>query len=197
MNELTLAELRDAQQKIIDYKKQVESIISYRDERGRKLIKPEHFLSGEIAAYKFLNSWEKRMLNGEDFLDAKALELLNDIEHLLYWSEQDFSDIETIQGYEEFSMSIWVELMTEKASDAQSDFNFELVKIAAVAEALRGTSEKENDFLHVAYEDLLDGLFMGYTYSVAHEWLMSLPREKYVEIIEGSELHKFHFHTLS
>ena len=198
MASITFREQIKAQQKIVDLKSRVEEIIGYTDSNGNRKIKPEQFLSGEVAAYKFLNSWIKRMEKGETVIDSDVIRILGDIENLVYWStEGDFLQTDTVNVYEEYSTLIWMELLSNKDIAPSIEFNAQMVAIAALSLMDKGIPDEMNHYLIYEYQDLLDGSAVGEAYSVAHEWLLSKPREWLNEFMEDTEIYRYHFNILN
>lgn len=197
MSEITFQEQTDAQQRIIDYKAEITRIISYSDKNGHRKIKPEHFLSGEVAAYKLLSSWEKRMIQGESIIDTKVLEILDDVEILIDRSTQgDFLSDEAVFDYEFASTGLWMALLSNKDLMPDCEFNRSLVALAAVIEKETGISDEDNQFLKYEGADLIDGRAIAVAYSTVHQWLMEQSQEQVVQWMEETGLHRSHFHAL-
>ena len=197
MSEITFQEQTQAQQRIVDYKAEITNIISDSDENGHRKIKPEHFLSGEVAAYKLLGSWERRMKQGETVVNSKVLEILDDVAILIDRSTQGgFATDEAVFDYEYASTGIWMELLSSK--DLMPDFEFHrsLVALAAIAEKTQGVADDDNQFLKFEGADLIDGHAMAAAYSTVHQWLMEQPQEQVTLWMEKTGLHRSHFHAL-
>lgn len=198
MDDITYKEVRENQERIVKYKREIENIIGYIDENGSRKIKPEHFLSGEVAAYKFLVSWDKRMRQGEQVITKKVIEILDTIECIIHWSSKgDFVKQETIDNYEALSTDLWIDLLEDRNNAPSYEFNSLVIAIAATSLAEKGVSDSDNDYLNYDYNDMLDGLALGEAFSIAHEWLLSKPRDIYVKLVEDTELYKFHFNLLN
>lgn len=198
MEELTFKELSEAQQDIVSYKDKISAIIGYVDESGNRKIKPEHFLSGEVAAYKLLSSWEKKMLKGEHcFIDRRVLMTLREIGWLIEFSlEGDFADSVIVSSYEDSSCVLWMELLEDKDSSTNHAINVDVIVTAAAALMFRDVPDEENDFLQSDYSDAADSEFLSYAYSVAHEWLLSLPQDIFEKMMKDTEIYRLHFHLL-
>lgn len=199
MEELSFRELRHTQQKIMDYKNLIADKIGLINDSGKRVLNPRFFLSGEVAAYKFLCYWEKKMEQGEDFIDAKVLGLMEDIKWMLYWADQDFAEEDTLIEYEGCNTSLWIDLLAGKSNEARRKIDRDIVAIAALSEFSKGKEDEEtNDFLRLEEEDFDDHISMGYAYGTAHEWLMTLEPEMverlFTEVLGESELYKLHFH---
>ena len=198
MYDISYRDIKENQERIVEYKRVIESIIGFTDENGYRKIKPEHFLSGEVAAYKFLVSWEKRMRQGEQVITKKVIEILDTIECIIHWScKGDFEKQETIDNYEALSTDIWIDLLNDKDNTPSYEFNCLVIAIAATSLAEKGVSDSDNDYLNYDYNDMLDGLALGEAFSIAHEWLLSKPRDFYTKLIQDTELYKFHFNLLN
>ena len=81
MDDISFKDIIRYQKRIVELKDIIRGIISF-DENGCRKIKPEHFLSGEVAAYKFLNSWVKRMTKGETVIDTDEIPNSVDLERI-------------------------------------------------------------------------------------------------------------------
>lgn len=197
MDDISFKDIIKYQNKIVELKDVIKDIISF-NENGCRKIKPEHFLSGEVAAYKFLNSWVKRMTKGEFIIDADVIRVLNDIDNLVYWSTKgDFSKEGIINTYEEYSTMIWMDLLSEKDIAPSIEFNAQIVAIAALSLMEKGIPDEMNHYLIYEYQDLLDGSAIGEAYSVAHEWLLSKPRYWLNQFMEDTEIYRYHFDVLN
>ena len=127
MEELSFRELRHTQQKIMDYKTLIADKIGLINDSGKRVLNPRFFLSGEVAAYKFLCYWEKKMEQGEDFIDAKVLGLMDDIKWMLYWADQDFAEEDTLIEYEGCNTSLWIDLLAGKSNEARRKIDRDIV----------------------------------------------------------------------
>ena len=198
MEEITYQQIIESQNKIIDYKQQIESLIGYVDVDGSRKIKPECFLSGEVAAYKFLVSWIKEMKQGEQVITKKVIRILDTIDKLIYWgNRENFNEQETKDNYEALSCDIWIDLLEDKDNAPSIEFNNLILVFAAMSLSDKGIPDEQNDYLNYSNADLLDGLALGEAYSVAHDWLLSLPRESFLKLMKSTELYRFHFHLLN
>ena len=198
MTDIPYRKVIEYQNRIVELKETIETVISYVDDDGCRKIKPEHFLSGEIAAYKFLSSWVKRMIKGETVIDAEVIRVIGDIENLLYWSKGgDFSDQEAIIEYEVLNTILWIDLLSNKELAPSFEFNNIIVGLAAISLMEKGVPDEMNHYMIYDYEDLLDGSAIGEAYSVAHEWILSKPRELLLELMNKTEIHRFHFNILN
>lgn len=184
------------QEKIASFKDQLREKISYLDECGNRKLNSYYFLSAEVAAYKLLNSWNKRMLRGEDIIDDEVRYLLSLIEALLNEEYEDYSEYEA-----EISMPLWYRLISGAEGDSYIEFNKEVFIVASMAEMSKGTDLNDTLAATINYFDLEDPNIVSYAYSLAHDFLISMDSEAFETFakrgfgkdLSKGELYKFHF----
>lgn len=189
-------ELKKAQERIATLEKQLKEKISFIDENGNRKLNPYYFLSAEVAAYKLISSWVKKMQRWEDFIDDDVLQLLELIEGLIDESYEDYDSYEA-----DYSMTLWYELSKTYKGEAVANFNAEIFVIASLAEVAQGTLPENTLICTVSDEELTDANWASYAYSVAHDYLISLSKEQLEEFARSGfginaskgELYKLHF----
>ena len=184
------------QEKIAVFKDQLRDKISYLDDCGSRKLSSYYFLSAEVAAYKLLNSWNKRMLRGEDVIDNEVKYLLALIEALINEEYDDYSEYES-----EISMPLWFRLISGAEGDSYIQFNKEVFIVASMAEMSNGIDLENTLAATINYYDLEDPNIVSYAYSLAHDYLISMKTNAFEvfanhglgkELGKG-ELYKFHF----
>lgn len=184
------------QEKIARYKDQIRDKISYVDECGNRKLNSYYFLSAEVAAYKLLNNWNKRMLRGEDVISDEVKYLLTLIESLLSEEYEDYSEYEA-----EISMPLWYRLISGAEGESYFEFNKEVFIVASMAEMSHGTELESTLAATVNYDDLGDPNIVSYAYSLAHDYLISMKTDAFEVFAKQGlgkdlgkgELYKFHF----
>lgn len=184
------------QEKIASFRDQLREKISYLDDCGNRKLCSYYFLSAEVAAYKLLNSWNKRMLSGEDVIDDEVKYLLDLIEALINEEYEDYSEYES-----EISMPLWYRLISGAEGDSYIQFNREVFIVASMAEMSKGTDLKDTLAATINYFDLEDPNIVSYAYSLAHDYLISMDNESFETFAKQGfgkdlgkgELYKFHF----
>ena len=184
------------QEKIASFKDQLREKISYLDECGNRKLNSYYFLSAEVAAYKLLSSWNKRMLSGEDVIDDEVKYLLDLIEALINEEYEDYSEYES-----EISMPLWYRLISGAEGDSYIEFNREVFIVASMAEMSKGTDLNDTLAATINYYDLEDPNIVSYAYSLAHDFLISMDNEAFETFAKQGfgkdlgkgELYKFHF----
>lgn len=184
------------QEKIASFKDQLREKISYLDECGNRKLNSYYFLSAEVAAYKLLSSWNKRMLSGEDVIDDEVKYLLDLIEALINEEYEDYSEYES-----EISMPLWYRLISGAEGDSYIQFNREVFVVASMAEMSKGTDLKDTLAATINYYDLEDPNIVSYAYSLSHDFLISMDNEAFETFakqgfgkdLRKGELYKFHF----
>ena len=189
-------EMMEIQERIIGYKKSLKERISYVDAKGNRKLDPYYFLSAEVAAYKLLSTWEEQIKNDPEAVNDGIIELLSLIEMLVNESYEDY------QSYEaDISMPLWFELSKEFGGEALAAFNAEVIVMASLIESVQGAEPNQTLICSMNDEDLTDPNLASYAYSIVHDYLINLSREKLEEFANkgfgmGSnrgELYKLHF----
>ena len=184
-------ELVAIQEKIEKYRKDLRQIISNVDEDGHRKLNPIFFLSAEVAAYKILNIWHKKMMKGEDIFDDSFSFTLGDIETMFEYREGDFSDDAVRESYEESNQLLWYDLFDYSYDMSLKTINKEIIglyNILLIATSREG-EEKE-------YWCINDDAEMGIIYTEAHDMIMSLePQllEAMLMVFEQTKIYKLHF----
>ena len=193
-------EMMDIQERIIDYEKRLKDRISYIDDQGNRKLDPYYFLSAEVAAYKLLRSWKKKLDDDLDVLDDHVSDLLDLIKQLVDESYESYESYEA-----EISMPLWYELAKEYSDNAFSSINAEIVVMASLIETKQGIDPRETMIVTMSDEDLTDPNSVSYAYSIVHDYLISLSKEKLEEFAEigfglnaqQGNLYKLHFNLFS
>lgn len=189
-------ELLEAQERIVTYHHELKEMISYIDDGGKRKLDRHYFLSAEVAAYKLLDLWLRKINKGEEVIDEETHELLDLIDRLI---RKDYEDFDTYEA--DLSMPLWGYLSKGFKSEALQNFNLEVYLVASLAEIANGTKIEDSLFVAMNDADLKDPEFMAYAYSLAHDYLISFPNERLEEFAKegfgicpsNSELYKFHF----
>ena len=193
-------EIMETQERIIDYKNRLRDRISIADDAGNRKLNPYYFLSAEVAAYKLLCSWEKQARESIDFVDEGIRDLLDTIEMLI---DESYEDFETYEA--EISMPLWYELSKSFEGEALTAFNAEIILVASLIESKQGTDPSETLICTMSDEELTDPNLASYAYSIVHDYLISLSKEKLEKFAaEGfglnsdkGELYKLHFNLFA
>ena len=193
-------EMMDIQERIIDYEKRLKDRISYIDDQGNRKLDPYYFLSAEVAAYKLLRLWKKKLDDDLDVLDDHVSDLLDLIKQLVDESYESYEIYEA-----EISMPLWYELAKENADNAISSFNAEIIVMASYIETIKGVDPSETLIVSMNEEELVDPNSVSYAYSIVHDYLISLSKEKLEEFAEAGfglnanrgELYKLHFNLFT
>lgn len=184
-----------AQKQIKQYQEILRDRISTVDSEGNRKLNSRYFLSGEVAAYKILSSWIKRMYQGEDVVDENIETLLACITNIVYESYLNFEE------YEENSFYCWKELMLSFGNESLRDFNRILFALSTLAELESGAEIDDVLINGINETDLLDAGLTAYAYTVAHDYLISKSDEELQRFAESgfgingheNDLYKLHF----
>ena len=184
-----------AQKRIKQYHEALRDRISTVDSVGNRKLNSYYFLSGEVAAYKILSSWMKRMYRGEDVIDENAEMLLSCIGNIVSESYLDYDE------YEENSYYCWKELMLSFGGEALRDFNVTLFVLASIAELESGMEVEDTLIAGTSESDSLNPNLAAYAYIVAHDYLISKSDEELQRFADSgfgingceSDLYKLHF----
>lgn len=197
MGELSYKQIQDAQYQIVEYKKAISDLIGYLDESGHRKLRPEFFLSGEVAAYKLLNRWEKEMHKGNDIVNEDVIRALCEIDWLLRWRERDFADSEVVDAYEELSNELWFRLMKDGVDESGCELHREIIWLADLCEAVRGCPDDLNDYLGLTEDSEDYEIFLSTAYNIVHMFVMEIPERLRDEMVntlfQKTEIHKLHF----
>lgn len=101
--------LWETQSAMDDLEREMKERISYTNKQGKQVIKPECFLSWEIAAYITLHSWNKQMGQGAIVASEGDLSKLQTIMELIELEDGEQLEGETWQKfkYRGLSSSLW------------------------------------------------------------------------------------------
>lgn len=105
--------LWETQSAMDDLEREMKERISYTNKQGKQVIKPECFLSWEIAAYITLHSWNKQMGQGAIVASEGDLSKLQTIMELIELEDGEQLEGETWQKfkYRGLSSSLWCRLI--------------------------------------------------------------------------------------
>lgn len=186
----------EIQEQIIYLEKSLKEKISYIDDKGNRKLDPYYFLSAEVAAYKLLSTWHKRMQTDLEAISEEVAELLDLIKMLV---DESYEDYQTYEA--DISMDLWYQLAKNFSGDALVSFNAEIIVLASYVESLSEIDPSETLICKMSDEELTDPNLASYAYSIVHNYLISLSRENLESFAEmgfglnasKGELHKLHF----
>lgn len=194
---MNYSELMKIQSSIIEDKKHLKNIISSIDANGNRKLDSRYFLSAEVAAYKILQTLEKRMIEGneipEDINDT--LQIIDEVTKGEYATDYDYYETEC-------NMQLWEIVLKEEQGTALHNLNVEIITMASLAEVQKGYESPENSLIaRISEEEVDDPKVLTYAYSIVHDWLMSLSEDESERIVNsgfginanGSYLYKLHF----
>ncbi|MCI8450917.1 MAG: hypothetical protein HFJ74_00045 [Eggerthellaceae bacterium] len=201
MAEMSFMQLRDLQHRIIENKAILSSRIGYVDEHGHRKLDPKFFLSGEVAAYKLLNTWEKAMMRGDNSLASNVQETLEQIEALCQYSQQDFANPIVLHDYERLSAELWMKLFDVVGiDDSMHDINVSIGIMSALFQYDHEIPVEELEYIEgIDKAEYTDSVRLARAYSHAHRWFMEARREEVEQMMaifrhmHGKDLHKIHF----
>lgn len=145
--------LWETQEDMGGLEKQIEERIGYRDDQGKRKLKPELFLSGERAAYTIIRSWNKRMSKGQVIASEGDLSLLKGILELVEFPVSgNFEDGDIGKYvYQGLTESLWLYLLHDKYEKGGIEFkkmHREIFEIALlIDEEKNGVQPQESIFV--------------------------------------------------
>ena len=192
--ELSYKELTAIQEKIVGYRSELRELISEVDEKGHRKLNPIFFLSGEIAAYKIVNIWYKRMLSNEFKETKQVIDTLGNIGCLMKARKGDFRVKADEEDYEYWSQLVWYDLFDYQYNDSVVDINKEIIEFSWLMQAANDIPEDEMKY---CLADAEDDAEMGIVYTDTHNMFMNLEPQQLklmvIEMMKLTKLYKLHF----
>lgn len=172
------------QKEMQELEQEFEGQIGYVDEKKKRKLKPEYFLSGEVAAYIILHSWNAQMGGGQIIASQDDLVTLECIRSLSEAVKNGVREDDMIRDleYKGRSRFLWLKLIEEGEGKRGSVFNKVHQSIFELAISIKEEKGKASEADEFRINDdwgnpFKNSFSMVSAYEIVREYLKPLSRD--------------------